>query len=87
MQSRRVIRDARYGCTALRRLRMGRKGKDAMLPAEVPRNEKGGVLVTEEEIEAAFKFFDMDKNGCITSASLKERLKLFNENYGFPFFK
>ena len=57
-----------------------KKGKETILLPEVPRNEKGGVLVTEEEIEAAFKFFDTDKNNCITSANLKDRLKIFNEN-------
>ena len=43
----------------------------------VPKNAKGGVLVTEEEIRRAFDFFDMDKTGKIMASQLRERLNAF----------
>ena len=46
----------------------------------VARNDKGGVLVTPEEIEAAFEFFDLDGSGKITMGNLKKRLSVFYKN-------
>jgi len=43
----------------------------------VPRNEVGGVLVTEAELDSAFKFFDAKGTGTVGSAQLKERLAIF----------
>ena len=36
--------------------------------------------VTEEELAAAFEFFDMDGNGKITMANLRKRLGVFYKN-------
>lgn len=44
---------------------------------QVPRNAKGGILVTEHELRMAFDFFDMDNTGKITLANLKKRLGVF----------
>lgn len=38
---------------------------------------KGGVMVEDAEIEAAFRFFDPDGKGAITLADLKKRLQPF----------
>eukprot|EP00296_Roombia_truncata_P001367 JP437133.1.p1 GENE.JP437133.1~~JP437133.1.p1 ORF type:complete len:184 (+),score=46.39 JP437133.1:1-552(+) len=45
--------------------------------SNVPRNELGGVYVDEEELRAAFDFFDIHKKGVLTSADLKQRLQVF----------
>lgn len=42
----------------------------------MPKNAKGGVAVSEEEIEAAFKFLDLQNSGRITMHSLKKRLSV-----------
>ena len=46
----------------------------------VPRNAKGGVLVTSDELRAAFDFFDVDGAGKITAANLRKRLGVFYKN-------
>ena len=48
--------------------------------SKVPKNAKGGVLVTNEEIHAAFEFFDLDRSGSITLGNLKKRLGVFYKN-------
>ena len=48
----------------------------------VARNAKGGVLVKEEEIKAAFDFFDIDSSGKITLENLKSRLGAFYKQVG-----
>ena len=40
-------------------------------------NAKGGVMVTDNEINSAFSFLDVDKSGKITIANLKKRLSVF----------
>lgn len=47
---------------------------------DVQKNEHGGVLVTQAEIDAAFDFFDTDGTGKITMQSLKKRLGVFYKN-------
>ena len=37
-------------------------------PDLVPRNSRGGVLVTDDELKSAFEFFDVDGSGKITQA-------------------
>lgn len=46
----------------------------------VKKNDKGGVLVTEEELKAAFEFFDVDGHGKITLSALRKRLGVFYKN-------
>lgn len=45
--------------------------------AAVPLNEFGGVLVTPDQIRAAFQFLDMDKKNRVTPENLRSRLGLF----------
>ena len=40
-------------------------------------NSKGGILVTQEELQCAFNFLDVDKQGKITIANLKKSLSIF----------
>uniref|UniRef100_A0A7S0U1V1 EF-hand domain-containing protein n=2 Tax=Hemiselmis andersenii TaxID=464988 RepID=A0A7S0U1V1_HEMAN len=51
-------------------------------PVEDPvqRNELGGVYVDEDELKAAFEFFDVHKRGVLTPADLKQRLGVFYKN-------
>ena len=62
--------------------RKGKKGKGttkAEIPKvrEIPRNSSGGILISEDELERAFKFFDVDNTGSITSSDLRDRLSAF----------
>ncbi len=41
----------------------------------VSRNPKGGILLSDEDITAAFNFFDVNGNGKIGAANLKERFE------------
>ena len=57
-------------------------------PDLVPRNSRGGVLVTDDELKSAFEFFDVEGSGKITQAQLKKRLGVFykdmpNKEYKF----
>ena len=45
--------------------------------SEVRRNEKGGVLVTPEELRVAFELLDTEKMGSVTLAALRKRLGFF----------
>ncbi|KAJ1458835.1 hypothetical protein M885DRAFT_512673 [Pelagophyceae sp. CCMP2097] len=56
------------------------KRREATRKDEVPRNSKGGVLVTDEELRAAFDFFDVENSGTITLANLRKRLGVFYKN-------
>eukprot|EP00937_MAST-01D_sp_MAST-1D-sp2_P000197 g197.t1 len=44
------------------------------------RNDKGGIKVSDDEMQAAFDFFDPEGTGKITLASLKSRLGAFYTN-------
>ena len=44
---------------------------------KVKLNAKGGILVTNAEIENAFGFLDIDKTGKVSLANLKKRLSVF----------
>ena len=48
--------------------------------SKVPKNSRGGVLVTPQEIQSAFQFFDLDGTGKITMGNLKKRLSVFYSN-------
>jgi Ca2+-binding EF-hand superfamily protein len=48
--------------------------------SHVPKNEHGGVLVSEDELKAAFDFFDTNGSGKITLQNLKSRLGAFYKN-------
>ena len=45
--------------------------------SKVKKNPKGGILVTPEEIRAAFSILDIEKTGQISIQNLKKRLSLF----------
>lgn len=46
----------------------------------MPKNAKGGILVCEEELKAAFDFFDVDMKGVITATNLRKRLGAFHRS-------
>ncbi|TMW61338.1 hypothetical protein Poli38472_012529 [Pythium oligandrum] len=48
----------------------------------VPQNEFGGVLVTSEQIHAAFQFLDIEKKQRITPENLRARLSIFYDQLG-----
>ncbi|KAH9111954.1 hypothetical protein AeMF1_013606 [Aphanomyces euteiches] len=50
---------------------------ESTISDQVLRNAHGGVLITREQIRAAFDFFDVEHKGCITLDNLKSRLSLF----------
>ncbi|ETV91750.1 hypothetical protein, variant 1 [Aphanomyces invadans] len=50
---------------------------DSSISDQVLRNAKGGVLVTKEQIRAAFDFFDVERKGVVTMENLKSRLGIF----------
>ena len=43
-------------------------------------NTCGSLRVSEEELAGAFEFFDLEGNGKITAANLKQRLGAFYKN-------
>lgn len=45
--------------------------------SKVKKNSKGGVLITAEEIQAAFNLLDSEKTGNVSLATLKKRLGVF----------
>ncbi|KAJ0403701.1 hypothetical protein ATCC90586_007512 [Pythium insidiosum] len=49
---------------------------------EVQQNEFGGVLVTPEQIKAAFEFLDVDKKNRVTADNLRARLSIFYDQLG-----
>jgi len=57
----------------------GRKGVASV--EDVPKNEKGGVLVREEDISSAFKFLARGDSTKITSKRLRERMMLIGRDY------
>jgi hypothetical protein len=48
--------------------------------SKVRKNAKGGILISPEEIQAAFEFLDADKEGRVSMSSLKKRLQVFFPN-------
>jgi calmodulin len=58
----------------------GKKAPTASVDDFYPRNDKGGILVTDEELKAAFDFFDVQGTGKITLPNLKSRLGAFYKN-------
>lgn len=47
---------------------------------QVPKNSRGGILVCESEIKAAFDFFDVEGKGVITASTLRKRLGAFHRS-------
>ena len=45
--------------------------------SHVQRNAKGGILVTQEELKAAFDMLDTEKMGVVTLTALRKRLGFF----------
>jgi len=48
--------------------------------ANFPRNEKGGILITEDELKIAWDFFDTKGTGKLTASDVKRRLSTFYKN-------
>mmetsp|Transcript_98774 Transcript_98774/g.288113 ORF Transcript_98774/g.288113 Transcript_98774/m.288113 type:complete len:199 (+) Transcript_98774:3-599(+) len=56
--------------------RQGNPAKDA--PAtSLPRNEKGGLLISEDELRVAWDFFDTSGKSKLTTFDVKKRLQTF----------
>lgn len=55
-------------------------GKSSLRALQVPKNAKGGIRVCEEELKAAFDFFDVDMKGVITASNLRKRLGAFHRS-------
>ncbi len=51
-------------------------GKDPALP----RNDKGGILISDEELKIAWDFFDPKGEGKLTAQDIKKRLSAFYKN-------
>jgi calmodulin len=71
-----------YASKSKRKVKRGKAAfskdkKNAKGEREIPRNSSGGILVTDDELERAFHFFDIEKTGQITSSNLRERLNAF----------
>ncbi|CAE8654886.1 unnamed protein product, partial [Polarella glacialis] len=49
--------------------------KDAVV--SYPRNEKGGIAITEEELRVAWDFFDTAGKGKLSMSEIKKRLQTF----------
>jgi Ca2+-binding EF-hand superfamily protein len=49
-------------------------------PVAVRRNDKGGILIKEEELKVAWDFFDTKGTGKLTAADIKRRLTTFYKN-------
>ena len=45
--------------------------------ARIKTNEKGGILIGESELQAAFSMLDAEKSGFVTITNLKKRLGVF----------
>eukprot|EP00931_Biecheleriopsis_adriatica_P037657 TRINITY_DN2159_c0_g2_i1.p1 TRINITY_DN2159_c0_g2~~TRINITY_DN2159_c0_g2_i1.p1 ORF type:complete len:183 (-),score=64.06 TRINITY_DN2159_c0_g2_i1:32-580(-) len=43
----------------------------------LPRNEKGGILITEDELRVAWDFFDTNGKGKLSMSEIKKRLQTF----------
>ena len=51
-----------------------------LAPEDLDMAAMGSLNIDDEELDAAFEFFDVDKTGKITAANLKERLGAFYKN-------
>lgn len=49
----------------------------APVAVDVPKNARGGVLVTQSEVQAMFSLLDSDKSGSISLANLKKKIGVF----------
>merc|ERR1719408_1101860 len=49
-------------------------------PVPVRRNDKGGILIKEEELKVAWDFFDTKGTGRLTAGDIKRRLSTFYKN-------
>ncbi|CAD7970108.1 unnamed protein product [Amoebophrya sp. A120] len=49
-------------------------------PVQLPRNEKGGILIGEKELKVAWDFFDQKGTGKISAHEIKKRLAVFYKN-------
>eukprot|EP00933_Yihiella_yeosuensis_P014808 TRINITY_DN13117_c0_g3_i1.p1 TRINITY_DN13117_c0_g3~~TRINITY_DN13117_c0_g3_i1.p1 ORF type:complete len:180 (+),score=41.42 TRINITY_DN13117_c0_g3_i1:139-678(+) len=47
------------------------------VPVHLPRNDKGGILITEDELKVAWDFFDTAGKGKLSMSEIKKRLQTF----------
>ena len=59
-----------------------RKRSQSRDPAQVqfPKNDKGGLLITEDELKIAWDFFDQKGTNRLTAGDIKRRLSTFYKN-------
>jgi hypothetical protein len=64
--------------SALRKNTVSGPRRETTAPdSRIRKNNRGGILVTPEEIKLAFEFLDCDKSGKVSLANLKKRLAVF----------
>mmetsp|Transcript_25197 Transcript_25197/g.63415 ORF Transcript_25197/g.63415 Transcript_25197/m.63415 type:complete len:184 (+) Transcript_25197:107-658(+) len=59
---------------------MSGKAREKQPPVQLPRNEKGGILIGEKELRVAWDFFDQKGTGTISAHEIKKRLAVFYKN-------
>ena len=62
--------------------RDGKRGETVLglAPEDLDMAGMGSLAIDDEELDAAFEFFDVDRTGKITAANLKDRLGAFYKN-------
>ncbi len=54
-------------------------GSQSSLVDSIPRNSKGGIFISDEDMKAAFDFFDAKGTGKISCVDLRERMQSFTK--------
>ncbi len=54
---------------------ISRNDRSQPLPVSMKQNSKGGIYLSDEDVKAAFDFFDVKESGKITGNDLRERMQ------------